>query len=373
MRQTRVVDSLIAFLFITNSVLAQDSLKNKALFSYGLQVNYGFVFAHSNDVENTANSFPRGITTSFNWQRTDKQILDQYNCFPRQSLLLAFYDFDNSILGQGVNVAYALEPHFMMSSRLSFYPKVSIGAAILSNPSDPIKNPTNKSYSLPVSAYLALGVGLRWQVNRSWAVNLSTEYQHVSNGGLREPNRGINWPTVGLGVEYSPKGLRLQKYVRKKESSKSHRVLRFDLVLLGIIKGGNINEVRTYEPIVGMNFLASKQVSRLHAWTAAVEIYQDQFLIERLNSESIQSGGMRSGLLVGHEFLMGRFIFSQQIGIYLLGQYNNDLVYHRWGLQYSFLPRWGVGVNLKAHKQVADFTDVRVVYRLGKRLPTSNF
>jgi hypothetical protein len=64
---------------------------------------------------------------------------------------------------------------------------------------------------------------------------------------------------------------------------------------------------------------------------------------------------------------MGRFIFSQQIGIYLLGQYNNDLVYHRWGLQYYFLPRWSVGVNLKAHKQVADFTDVRVVYRVWKR------
>jgi hypothetical protein len=362
MRKTRIIDSLIAFLFITNSVLAQDSLKSKTFFSYGLQANYGFVFAHSNDVENTANSFPRGFTTTFNWQRTDKQILDQYNCFPRQSLLVAFYDFDNSILGHGVNVAYSLEPHFMMSSHLSFYPKVSIGAALLSNPADPIKNPTNKSYSLPASAYLALGVGLRWQFNSSWAVNLLAEYQHVSNGGLREPNLGINWPTVGLGIEYSPKGLTLQKYERTKESSTTHRSLRFDLALFGIVKGGNIKEVRMYEPIVGLHFLASKQVSRLHAWTAAIEVYRDQFLIERLSSEAIQAGGMRSGVLAGHEFLMGRFVFSQQLGIYLLGQYNNDLLYHRWGLQYSFLPRWSVGVNLKAHKQVADFTDVRVSY-----------
>ncbi len=367
MKTRRIFNSLFAILLICKTVFAQDSLKSKALFSYGLQANYGFVFAHSNNVENTANSFPRGITTTFNWQRTDKQILDQYNCFPRQSLLLAFNDFDNSILGRGVNVAYSLEPHFMMSNRLSFYPKVSIGAAILSNPSDPIKNPTNKSYSLPVSAYIALGVGLRWQFNSTWGINLSAEYQHVSNGGLREPNLGINWPTAGLGVEYSPKGLTLQKYERTKESAKTHRAVRLDVGIFGIVKGGNIKDVRMYEPIVGIHFLASRQVSRLHAWTAAIEVYQDQFLIERLYSESIQSGGMRSGLLAGHEFLMGRFIFSQQIGIYLHGQYNNDLVYHRWGLQYSFLPRWSVGVNLKAHKQVADFTDVRVVYRLSKR------
>lgn len=367
MKMTRIIRFIVLFFLIENTSLAQDSLKRKALFSYGLQANYGFVFAHAQDVENTANSFPRGFSTTLNWQRTDKQILDQYNCFPRQSLLLAFYDFDNSILGRGVNIAYTLEPHFMLNSHLSFYPKVSIGAALLSNPFDPIKNPTNNSYSLPVSAYLALGVGMRWQFNSSLAINISAEYQHVSNGGLREPNRGINWPTSGLGVEYSPKGLLLKRYDRTKESNEKYRALRLDIGIFGIVKGGNINEIRFYEPIVGIHFLASKQVSRLHAWTAAIEVYQDQFLIERLSGESIQSGGMRSGLLAGHEFLMGRFIFSQQIGIYLLGQYNNDLVYHRWGLQYSFLPRWGVGVNLKAHKQVADFTDVRIVYSMRKR------
>ena len=367
MKKTGVISSLIVLSLIGKAVLAQDSLKSKARFSYGLQANYGFVFAHSNNVENTANSFPRGFTTTLNWHRTDKQIVDQYNCFPRQSLLLAFYDFDNSILGQGVNVAYTLEPHFVMNSRLSFYPKVSIGASILSNPSDPFNNPTNKSYSLPVSAYLAVGVGLRWQLDSQWAMNLSAEYQHVSNGGLREPNLGINWPTTGLGIEYSPKGLELKSYKRTKESNETHRALRLDIGILGIVKGGNIRETRFYEVILGLNFVASKQLSRLHAWTAGFEIYQDQFLVERLASESIQSGGVRSGLLAGHEFLLGKFVFSQQIGVYLLGQYNNDLVYHRWGLQYSFLPRWSVGVNLKAHKQVADFTDVRIVYRIRNR------
>jgi hypothetical protein len=362
-----IVKWLLVFLLLGKSTFAQDLLKTKPFFSYGLQANYGFVFAHSNDVENTANSFPRGLTATFNWQRTDKQILDQYNCFPRQSILLAFYDFDNSILGRGVNLAYSLEPHFMMNRNLSFYPKVSIGAAILSNPSDPIKNPTNKSYSLPISAYLALGIGTRWQFDRRWAINLTVEYQHVSNGGLREPNLGINWPTAGLGIEYSPKGLELKRYERTKESNETYRALRLDVGILGIVKGGNINELRVYEPIVGINFLASKQVSRLHAWTAAIEFYQDQFLVERLESESIKSRGIRSGLLAGHEFLLGKFIFSQQIGIYLLGRYNNDLVYHRWGLQYSFLPRWSVGVNLKAHKQVADFTDLRVSYLIWKR------
>ncbi|MFM8911689.1 MAG: acyloxyacyl hydrolase [Flammeovirgaceae bacterium] len=341
---------------------AQDSVRTAPAFSYALFGHTGFIFAHTNDVENTANSFPRGVTAAFNWQRTDQQILNQYNCFPRHSLLVAFYDFDNAILGSGANVAYSLEPHFMMTRHLSLYPKVSVGAAFLSNPNDPVKNPTNNSYSLPVSAYLALGVGMRWQFSPTWAMNLNAEYQHVSNGGLREPNKGINWPTVGLGIEYAPKKLAMKKFVRMLESREQFKSRRMDIVLLGVLKGGDFSGTRKYYPITGMNFTNSWQVSRLHAWTVGAEFFHDQFMQERLSGTGVETAGYRGGVLAGHEFLLGRFIFSQQLGIYWLGQNNNDLVYHRWGLNYYFLPNWAVGINLRAHKQVADFTDVRLTY-----------
>jgi Lipid A 3-O-deacylase (PagL) len=346
---------------------AQDSLLTKPSFSYSLFGNYGFIFAHSEDVENTANSFPAGITATFNWQRTDKQILDQYNCFPRHSLLIGFYDFDNSILGRGLNLAYSLEPHFMMSHHLSFYPKVSIGAAFLSNPYDAVKNPANNSYSLPVSAYIALGVGARWQFSPQWAAHLNAEYQHVSNGGLREPNKGINWPTMGFGIEFAPKKLELKKFVRTRESNESFKSRRMDLAILAVVKGGDFSGERKYYPIAGTNFTISWQVSRLHAWTISTEFYHDQFMQERLAGDGVETDGYRGGFLAGHEFLLGKFIFSQQMGIYWLGQNNNDLIYHRWGLNYFFLPKWALGVNLRAHKQVADFTDVRLTYSFGKK------
>jgi len=346
---------------------AQDSVRTSPSFSYSLFSNYGFIFAHTGDVENTANSFPVGITAAFNWQRTDQKILNQYNCFPRHSLLVGYYDFDNSILGKGVNVAYSLEPHFMLSNSLSFYPKVSIGASVLSNPSDPIKNPANKSYSLPVNVYLSLGVGLRWQFSPTWAMNLNGEYQHISNGGLREPNKGINWPTMGLGIEFSPKKMELKKYIRRKEPNESFRAKRIEVSLLGIVKGGDFSGARKYYPIAGMNFTTSWQVSRLHAWTASAEFYQDEFMQERLTSIGVDTEGYRGGILAGHEFLLGKFIFSQQLGMYWLGRNNNDLLYHRWGLNYSFLPKWALGVNLRAHKHIADFTDVRITYLIQKK------
>ena len=79
------------------------------------------------------------------------------------------------------------------------------------------------------------------------------------------------------------------------------------------------------------------------------------------------------GLLIGHQFLLNRFTFSQELGFYVYKQtevYNTtyrDLfytVYHRWGLTYNIKKRWYLGINLLAHRQVADFIDGRLIYRL---------
>jgi hypothetical protein len=68
-------------------------------------------------------------------------------------------------------------------------------------------------------------------------------------------------------------------------------------------------------------------------------------------------------LVDGHEFLLGKFIFSQQIGYYLYkpAPYDRDW-FHRWGIMAKVNKHWWAGFNLKAHLQVADFIDVRVIY-----------
>jgi Lipid A 3-O-deacylase (PagL) len=357
---------LLTLCLINNVGHSQDSLKLKPAFSYGLSGHYGFIVPHSEDVARAGNSFPRGMKASLSWHHTDQQTINRYGCFPRHSLSFAFYDFDNPLFGKAVSVAYSLEPHLMWSDRLSFYPRISIGSAILSNPFDPVDNPTNKSYSLPVSAYLAIGVGFHWQFSKQWATRLNADYNHVSNGAWREPNLGLNWPTFAIGVEYSPKGIDLKKMKREKEDL-HHKALRMDLEIFGLVKDGIVNAIEKYDPVIGINFAMSKQISRLHTWTAAAEFYQDQLLQRQLASNMISSDGLRAGILVGHEFLLEKFIFSQQFGMYVAGQYDTDLFYQRWGLQYYFLPRWRIGVNLRARKHLADFTDIRIAYVIGTK------
>jgi hypothetical protein len=356
---------LVLSLFVNQAGHSQDSIKTKPSFTYSLFAYYGF--ALSRPEQNSTNSFPRGLTAVINWHRTDQEIFNQYGCFPRQSLSIAFFDFDNSVYGRGINLAYSLEPHLMPNKHLSFYPRISIGAISLSNPFSSANNPTNKAYSLPVSAYLALGIGMRWQLSSQWGFQLTSQLHHASNGGWHEPNNGLNWTTVALGLDYSPRGLEFKRLKRIREKNDAYRLLRMDVEIFGLVRGGNILGVDESGSVLGFNFTTSKQMNRLHAWTAAFELYQDKFLQKQQTSNLVSSDGMRAGILAGHEFLLGKFIFSQQVGVYLTGRYDADLFYHRWGLQYYLLPRWRIGVNLRAYRQVAEFTDIRVAYLIWEK------
>jgi hypothetical protein len=44
--------------------------------------------------------------------------------------------------------------------------------------------------------FLEVGLGLWIRVNDKWSINPSVNYQHISNGGMRQPNKGLNWPTA---------------------------------------------------------------------------------------------------------------------------------------------------------------------------------
>ena len=73
----------------------------------------------------------------------------------------------------------------------------------------------------------------------------------------------------------------------------------------------------------------------------------------------------RGALLAGHEWQLGRLRFSQQLGFYVYAPYPaRDDVYQRYGLAYHPKGKLFLGVNLKAHRQVADFLDARVGLRL---------
>lgn len=334
------------------------------VFSLGAGLQHGFIFAHSPAVENTKGARPTGLEMTFSWQRNDAAVWDLCRCYPRKGLLLSYYDYDTKILGKGITGAYFLEPMYRLNKNLFFSFNTGAGLSWLTNPADSVRNPTNQSYSTYLSVYLRAGLGLWVRLNDHWWLNGSANYQHESNGGSKQPNKGINWPTAGIAFSYQHQARPLYRGIRSKDKFWKKLPVRWDAGIFGMAKRV-LNEQGDSRrlPLIGISFQGSKQVGRISALTAGMEVFTDRALRFQLKQDSVDASATRAGLLLGHEFLLGKFIFSQRFGIYVFNPTNYfEDVYHRWGIHYRIDRHWGTGFHLQAHRHIADFIDLRVTW-----------
>lgn len=334
--------------------------------SLNAQVYYGTIFAHSEIVQNTSGANPRGFSMAYTWQRLDREVIDLCNCYPRKGIVASVFDFDNEILGKGITAGWMLEPNYPLSESLMLRVQGIAGLAWLSNPYDSVKNSSNKSYSTAVSAWLSLGLGFSYAINKQWQVEVMGYFQHTSNGGMRQPNKGINMPGASVGITFIPDPKPFYKGERSKEKTWKQKPFEKELTVFATAKRYlNENGSSSRLPIAGLQFQWLKQVRRINSLGLGIEGYLDNFTRARLHQEDRKSeSAIRFGLFGGHAFDLGRFGFAQQVGVYLLNPAGYDPGwFHRWGLHYDINKQFRAGFNLKAHLHVADFIDFRMAYR----------
>ena len=52
-----------------------------------------------------------------------------------------------------------------------------------------------------MNPYLNLGLNVRYQINGGSAIKACLHYNHISNGNIQDPNYGLNFPSMSLGIE----------------------------------------------------------------------------------------------------------------------------------------------------------------------------
>jgi len=356
---------------------AQDSLPIKkdgtTYRVFALRLHYGVIYAHTKYVENTAGAHPRGFEFEVSKQHTDKALWEYYRCYPRMGLLFSYYDFNTPILGKSFSASYFIEPNYRLGNRASFFIRAAAGLSYLTNPHDSIKNPANQSYSLPVNAFLSLGAGFNYNIAPHLALSVMASFQHNSNGGFQLPNHGVNYPTASLGIRYSVNSNAYPVYPKEQVHNYSNSKIQYDAGMYYSPKSGyKYAWVSQRKYLLGGFVQASKRVNTLDAVTVSLEAYHDEGLasIKKIIGDKTPSNLV--GLMVGHEFIFRRILFSTQLGYYIykdtktfsqLYAQEFPALYHRWGLRYKLNTHWYAGFNMLVHKQVADFIDVRLQYR----------
>ena len=325
----------------------------------GLKLHKGSVLIHSRHLRPIRDSYPTGLEFDLAWHKTSQKAWESCHCYPKMGIAATYWDYDNpEILGQGITALFYIEPVFGARHRVSFSIRAAFGISYQNRPYDAETNPDNLSYSTYIAAPLQLGGNVHVRLKPQWYLDGTIVYNHFSNGGIKQPNKGINWPSVALGVGYY---LKEPQFLQRKKvdwRGADGPATRLDLTLFTAL---NEPKSKTFLLSPGLELKYSRQFARINAYTFGAEWMYDNKARYQMEQVGVDKNPQKGSVAVGHEFLMGKFIFSQQIGVYLYKPYREgDDLYQRYGLVFRASPRISLGANLKAHRHVADFVDFRV-------------
>ncbi|WP_296313081.1 acyloxyacyl hydrolase [Winogradskyella sp. UBA3174] len=329
----------------------------------GLNFDYGFLLKHTKSLRNIDDAYPSAVSVNWSQLLLTQKAWDFCNCFPKVGVNISYWNWDNpDILGQGLLAMGYVEPYFRTQKRTNLFLRMGIGAAYLNNPFDEDTNPNNESYSTDLSFALMVGLGINYRLTKKLNLNLTAKYNHTSNGGVRTPNKGLNFPTLSLGVNTSLTEVDYPNLSKIGERQPPEDKTRLSLIHFS---GWSNAEVGDKDKFYVFGFMAnySRWIGGRSALTAGTEWIFDYSIKEQISVDGSNANFAQGSALIGHEFWLGKVTFSQQLGVYYFNDYRiNTDVYQRYGLSYNFNKHIFSGFNLKTHGHVADFIDLRIGY-----------
>ncbi len=372
---------LFICLFTVINVSAQETLATDKQEVLGLVVHSGSILVHTKQVANTGGAKPLGFQLEASTLNTSYNNFKKWGFLSRSGFELTYFNFNTPILGSSYNAAYFIEPIFKLGNHAELRLKGAMGLGYLTKPNPNRADSSltaNFNYGSHLNSFLQLSLGATVHITNKLSAYVNGSFNHNSNAGFAVPNRGVNYPSISVGVLYHNVSNALPNYKRVKDVSwRTNNRVKYYAGIFASAKDGwsGVGNKYNKRPLIGSMLLASKQVSNINAITAGVEAYYDGGLHETKTHVPDNSSSFFASILVGNEFLLDKFTLSQQLGyhVYRNTDYYNTVYlkninpllsfYQRYGITYKVSANYKVGFSFLARGDFADFIDLRVLYR----------
>ena len=345
-------------------LVAQPSDTTRPPLLLGARTHYGFIIPHSKDIAGVSGSHPFGLELNVQWLMAQERYTRESGVIVKRGFLVHWINYDHpDVLGYCLSVAPYVEPLIRPDRRLYGSIQMGLGVSYLSKVYDEQTNPTNLFFSTPISFLLFTNAYLNFKVNPRWEVSLGFNYNHISNGGMKNPNKGMNFPTYNAGAAYNFRPMPIRRPVKNK-AWKTRPRHYFYLQAVGSIKTAEATDAfPKNEPrwLLGGIAMAGRRVGRLSGLAAGTEWIHDGWARRVLDRAGDPTSAWKGGVLFGHELITGKVRFTVHLGAYVYNpSRTTDAVYQRYGLFYQAGRHIQFGTTLKAHRHVADVFDLRL-------------
>jgi hypothetical protein len=320
------------------------------------EIKYGVIIPHSEELQAFATN-PLGIQLSYSQLSMEKDAWEICNCFFDWGVQLSYHNFNNpAVLGHALSASTFFEPILIKGKAGSFSLRNGIGVSYLNRVYHEENNPQNTFFSAPISFLLYVQPRYNFPISENLDGNISLIFNHISNGGQSQPNRGMNYPMLGAGVTY---------YLNKRQDFpdfqrtkiKQRRV--FYSELFATQRKSEFREGRDW--VLGVGLGGYQVLTGWNALGLGGEFARDQ----SLGQTSDLMDGFIAAPFVSHHFLFGRFEFAQRFAYYASRPegYTDSNFFQRYIIQYRVWEGLHFGASLKSHGHVAENIDLRLQWK----------
>lgn len=354
-----VAFTIVLFIFFNGFTQDTARVYNSA----GIHLHYGFIIPHADEIEPVSHTNPAGVELNYYKLNTSFKSWKVFSTFWQSGIQAGYYNFMNpGVVGSAFTLTAFAEPFLASGRKYIFSLRGGAGISYHTRIYDTIENPANKFFANRISFPVYISARLGYRVASGTLLTLAGNYNHISNGGMKQPNYGMNYPTLSLGLQYFPRDL-----PDLKTDYKSDLVREPGIILVTQLLSAYkvVDETDEYPEkgafAIGFHVRAAKQLSRFYSLNAGGEIILDRALRETIRREGAGTDYKRVALTAGQDFLFGNAIFTQYFGFYVYSPrkaFRN--IYQKYELSYRISKDVSAGAFLKAHLYVAELMGLQM-------------
>lgn len=342
---------IIFSFFLFQSAAAQAIRK-----SIDFNMQAGWIIPHNAELQAISQTTPLGLNLRYQVMNSSRENWEACNCFHYLGLGLQVHDFQNSReLGRALTLYGSFQPILWKRNSWELALDMGIGASYLTRVYDEIENPRNTFFSAPISFLLFVRPVLAYSLSDQVQINTSFYYNHISNGGQRQPNRGMNYPMFSIGMQYFLSNQSFPSHTKTKIENRLNTYLELGVNSRSSASGGR-------QPNFTLGLGVYQQVASVSALGIGLDLNKDFSLeVEQNRLEALMPAPF-----IAHHFLFGRFDFQQRFAWYAKKPADYQAgknFYQRYTLMYQLGEKFRLGVGMKAHGHVAENMDLRLGWK----------
>jgi len=334
----------------------------------GFQVHYGFIIPHSESIRDVSHTKPYGFEISRSNIHTSFKDWQVFNSYWMSGIEACYFNYQNpEVIGSVIAILAFAEPVMNYGERYFITIRFGGGLSYHNKIYDQIENPLNMFFSTKISVPLYVAARVKYRVSERTLLTLSGNYNHISNGGYKQPNKGMNFPTLALGIEHFQK---IPPVLSNNYSSYPEiRKQGISINIQALTTVRVINEEAGFPQktcfVYGLHTRIAKPLGSIYGLNAGAELIGDGYIRETLKRDSIDLDYKRFAITAGQDFRFGKVIFTQYFGFYLYSPNKaRHNIYQKYELAYNISEHFYFGVYLKAHAQVAESMGFTLNYNI---------